>query len=244
MRFNLLLILFIFIGKLVTAQQQSLDVASPGSTSSYGIVRYYDPGAIGNKNVEKVNYSDINGTPFWNENWNAGILILNNDKAVKLQNVKLNLYTNELLYKDLTGAELAAENSIVKKVIIFKGQDTTNVAGVFLSLADADNKNTYAYYRACNDGKLVLLQLSVITVRTSEYDPMSGKNEHSFLRKQSWYILNNGILTRLSSLSKASVNSIVASTPQAETWLSSHNNKLKNEMEIVSYFSYCNTLSK
>ena len=77
--------------------QQNLDIGMPGETGgNYGTINYVDMSTLGKKKVEMISYSDISGSPFWNDNWNMALLFLNNNTVVKLHKAKLNLYTSEV----------------------------------------------------------------------------------------------------------------------------------------------------
>jgi hypothetical protein len=245
MRYFFLLICFLSICSLATAQLQSIDVSNPASTGgNYGAVKFYDPSTIGNKKVETINYADISGSPYWNNDWDAAILIFNNDKGVKLQKAKLNLYTNELLYFDATGTQLAVENKIVKRVIFFKGQDTSKITGAFLSLPNVEENSEYGYFQVLNDGSLQLLKLNKVSVHTSEYDPISGRNDHNFITKSAYYIKGIGIFSKLQALSEAGVAAALTFTSDMRIWLSNQKNRLKSEADVIAFLNYCNTAKK
>lgn len=235
--------LFIFFA-MPTNAQQVLDVAAPGETGgNYGTINYLDASRIGQKKVENLAYVDISGSPFWDESWNAAIFVLSNGNTAKVRKAKLNLYTNEVHFVNSNGIELVCENKDIKKIIFFKGMDTTKVLAVFESFLDASN-TVNSYYHVLNTGRLRLLVLQKILINEKEYDPLSGKREHSFFPKTTYAISDNGNLLPLKSLDYSNIFFIVHSNANAQQWLKQNKNKLKNESEVVSFLNYCNTQQK
>jgi len=93
------------------AQQQTLDLANT-TVGSMGYVRFNNYAALGQKNEDNLDYSEIRGNCFWDNEWSPALLILKNGKGVKLNKVKLNFYTNNVHYLDNKGGELVAQNTL------------------------------------------------------------------------------------------------------------------------------------
>ncbi|HRH61520.1 MAG TPA: hypothetical protein PL045_13175, partial [Chitinophagaceae bacterium] len=139
-----------------------------------GSVRYNDPSVLGQRPVVNIKYDDIDGTPFWNDKWNAAVLVLNNGLVIKADKVKLNLYTNEVLYSDSLGIVMAAETGLIKRIYFFKGSDTTSSPSALYYLKLPDD-TVYHYYQVLNYGESQLLKLKNIILYTKEPDALSGK---------------------------------------------------------------------
>ena len=95
-----LFILLCFLSTLSNGQMASVDYLP--TSGAGGITRFNNYPALGKKVTEKLEYSEIKGNCFSDSEWNAALLILKNGSKVKLKNVKLNLYTNDIHYLDNT----------------------------------------------------------------------------------------------------------------------------------------------
>jgi hypothetical protein len=236
-------IVLCMIGLTAQSQQQSqsLEINNPGSIGgNYGQVRYFDPSQIGKKNIETYNYADIKGTPFWDEHWNAALLFLKTGAVVKAPKVRLNAYTNDVHYMDSKGMELAAEPGNIKKIILFKGEDTTKVQAVFESFADVTNMASAVFYKVLNAGNARLLELDKAAIKKAPYDPLQAKTDVSFFLKYYYAVERNGQIFQLKSLDKNAFYSVIYPDESEETCLKANKNKLKNAAEIVSFLNYYN----
>ncbi len=110
-----IVILFSIISFSICAQQ-NLDIGAPAeSGGNYGSINYVDMSSLGKKKIENFSYTDISGSPFWNDSWNTALLFLNNKNAVKVEKAKLNLYNGEVHFINKSNVELVAENDYIKK---------------------------------------------------------------------------------------------------------------------------------
>jgi hypothetical protein len=239
-----LILLILYIPSI--CQQQVLDVSDPSSTGgNYGSIRFYDPSTLGIHSEEKTNYSDILGTPFWDDHWNAAHLFMKNGGIVKIDQVKINLYSNEIHYIH-NGVELVAEKGSVQKVLLYKQQDTSKILALFEYYPDFSNKTSTdpAYFRVLNTGKVRLLILQKSLVNTAPYDPIEGKAQKSFFSKTYYAISNDGNISPLKSLDHANLFSVLYPDAVSEAWLQKNNNKLKKETEVISFLQFYNTQHK
>ncbi len=230
----------------VEAQMQSFDVASPGSTgNNYGNVHFYDPAAIGQKNASVLHYSDIEGSPYLNEHWSPAFLFLRSGGAVKLKNVKLNLYTGDVVYIDNKGTELAALPGMVRRIVFLNEKDTTNVTSLFEAFPDSKVENGYTYYKILSDGKWKLLELQKSLIRTVPLDALADKrNESSFFLKISYAIANEETVFPLKTLGYSAISSVLQIDKNADQWLKENKNGLKKESDVIAYLQYCNSQKK
>ncbi len=219
------------------AQLQTFDVAG-GSAGNYGSVRYNNPAAIGQKTVDKLTYSDVRGRCFWSDEWSPGLLFLKGGNAIKMRQVKLNLYTNDVHYIDNSGSELVANSGLIKKIILFSTEDTLKVTAAFQSLIGLTKDDKEHYFQVMNEGAFQLLKNVSVTIRKSDYDPLLGRSEFNFVSSTNYFLKDKVSIKPLKGLNKSSVFSILEPTPEAEEWLKSTKNKVKNEEDIIALFSF------
>jgi len=236
-------LIFLCFASIFTNAQQTLDIAAPSQTGgNYGNISYVDVTTIGQKKIESFSYADVLGSPFWNDDWNTALLFLKKG-VVKVQKAKLNLYTDEIHFVDKSETERAVDNTDVKKVIFFKGADTTKILAVFEALPDSMSTNKLSYYQVLNKGKMRLLVLKKTFVKENEYNPTTGKKDHSFYYKTTYALANNANIFPV-KLNQSSILSVIPASADTEQWLKQNKNKLKNESEVVSFLDYYNSVIK
>jgi hypothetical protein len=222
------------------AQLQSFDVNVAG-VAAYGSVRYNDPLTLGQKTGSKINYSEIRGRYFWNEQWNMAIAILKGGRKVKMYQAKLNLYTSEIHYIDNGGSELAVEAGLIKQISLFSRNDSSQVIGTFVGLSGVTKDFKEHYFQLLNEGQTQLLKFTEVTLRKGDYDAMLGRTDYSFVSTARYYIKDIYGINALKALNKTAVFSILKSTSEGEEWLGKSKNRLKNELDLTAFFDFLNS---
>lgn len=208
--------------------------------ATLGITRFNNFQALGQKNVEAIDYSEIRGNCFWDAEWSSALLVLKSGSGIKLKNVKLNLYTNNVHYLDNKGSELVALTN-PSKVIFFDKKDTTKVSAVFQSFASfkEENKESFGQVLAGNDVQLVK---NFIISLNKEYDRVNAETDYRFRTFVEYSIIDHGNKSPLKSINKAAILSIIKPTKEQEEWLQANKNKLKSEADAIAFITFCNSL--
>ncbi|MGC3948714.1 MAG: hypothetical protein QM762_30145 [Chryseolinea sp.] len=224
------------IGGSAFSQTPTLDVSGAG-VGSYGTVKYTDPTTVGKTIKPDVTYEDVRGRYMWDNDWHKGYLVLKGGNRFNLDNIKLNLYTQDVHYI-ANGAELVADKSLVKDLVLF-GKDTTQVLATFHAFVPSGKKTT-EWYQQMNIGATQLLKKQASHVNKLPYDPSVGKTEYRFVTETEYYLLDKQKVQSLPALNKTSVNSVIPIDGEADKWLGSHKNKLKSEEDVVSFLDFHN----
>lgn len=240
MRLLVLLLLF-YSTTFCYAQLQSFEYANT-TIGSGGFVRFNDFAALGQKNNDKVDYSEVRGNCFWDSEWNPAVLILNSGKAFKLNSVKLNFYTNEIHFLDNKGNELVAQNNI-KNIVFYERKDTVKLKAVFSRIAGFQIKNVDSFAQLLVDGETQFLKRKEVKLVKNK-DVMLDHPDLKFVSDTYYYVEEKGNMKQLKNSNKESLFSIIKTSEEDEIWLKEHKNKLKNETEIVSYLTYRNSNKK
>lgn len=223
------------------AQQGTLEVVGkhPGGV---GFVRWNDPAAaLGQKKTEELTYADVEGTPFWSDKWNPGYLVMRGNSSVKLQQVKLNIFTGQVHYIDSSGNEMVADASQVPRLILMKAKDTAQVLANFEAYPSLYDGSRLFYYRVLSEGsKYRLMEFQQSFVKKSDYDPLQGKKESRFFIKSQYTIAEYAYMHPLPSLDHDNISHELEMKKQDEKWLMDHRNKLRNESEVVAFLDYLN----
>jgi len=231
----LVLSLFVFVSDFVVAQQLTMDVRDFD-----GNVKVFDPSSINAGKNTLISYTDIEGTPFWNEKWNPAILFFNNGSKAKINQAKLNLYTNEIHYLSSTGEELAVDNNGITRLVFLNKNNLTQPIASFALLMNHITGNGTAYYKVLNAGLFQLILLQKQFIKTSPYDPIQGKSITSFYSKKDYAIYNEGKIIPLRDLDKTSVLTAIPVNTITADWLNSTKSKLRNEKEVIEYLEQVN----
>jgi len=231
----LVLSLFVFVSDFVVAQQLTMDVRDFD-----GNVKVFDPSSINAGKNTLISYTDIEGTPFWNEKWNPAILFFNNGSKAKINQAKLNLYTNEIHYINNEGKELAVDNNGITRLVFLNKNNLTQPIASFALLMNHITGNGTAYYKVLNAGLFQLILLQKQLIKTSPYDPIQGKSITSFYSKKDYAIYNEGKIIPLRDLDKTSVLTAIPVNTITADWLNSTKSKLRNEKEVIEYLEQVN----
>jgi hypothetical protein len=221
-------------------QQAKIDFSFPSETNA---IKQNDPNLLRNlpQNSIKLNYTDIDGTAFWKEDWQKAFMYTKVGNVISLDKAKMNLYSGELHYISNVGSELVVETSAVTKVVFMQKKDSTKIDGVFAVLANFVDSNPIAFFRVFNTGNYQLVLLEQKKVKTTPYDPLQAKSNSSFYSNYYYALYNNGAVSPLKKLERNSILPSLKSHQEDEDWLNSKHNKLKTVTEVITFLDYYNS---
>src|SRR5258706_8065421 len=113
------------------AQSSTLDVIGSGTGLS-GYAGFNDQNRLLSKN-KVLEYGEIEGNCFWDDEWNSALLILTKGDRIKLKKVRLNFYSNDIHYLDKNDTEFTLLKGVINKIVFFDRKDTVKVKAVFQS---------------------------------------------------------------------------------------------------------------
>jgi len=234
-------LVFFVVPAMLSAQSNfTVDISSTAGNNGFGMVRVIKPAGFGTEKRPAVNYDEVSGTPYFNSKWLPAILLLAGNVSLKLEKVRLDLYTAEISYIDSTGKEMVAGNDVVKKLYFIDSKDTSKNTAVFQKINGVEGKPQGAYIQVLNSGKVQLLKFIQVVINNSGYDALAGKDKISFVPKTAYYILNDGIVSALKIFTRDAVLAIVPANNVGQSWLETNKNKLKTEADIIGFFTYYN----
>ncbi len=200
----------------------------------------YDPAHPKTNKTISLSYADIDGSPFWDEKWNPAILFFSNGAKAKVNQAKLNLYTDEIHYLSSDGTELAVENENITRLVFLNKNNLTQPIASFAKLINHTTGNGTAFYKVLNAGMYQLIVLQKQLVKTSPYDPIQGKSISSFYSKKNYAIYKEGNVTPLKDLDRTSVLAAVPTSNSSADWLKENKSKLKSEREVIDFLLQVN----
>ena len=242
LRFLLLAVLVLISSIHLKAQTLTIDVNEASKGPNPGMIMITNSAAIGDKKAKGLTYEDVEGSPFWDENWNSAILYFKSGAMYKLPKAKLNLYTTEVHYINENGSELVAETNLIDKIVFLNSKDATKILAVFAVQPDYIDNKPAGFFRVFNNGAYQLMLLQKNLVKVSPFDPLLGKNVTSFFKKTYYAIYNNGKTISLKGLDKNSVLDAIPFNASVEPWIKNTKNKLKSEEDFIALLNYYNSL--
>jgi hypothetical protein len=228
-------ILLLAIGFNAKAQQLNMDVRDFD-----GNMQVFDPANPNSSKNKGISYSDIEGSPFWSDKWNPAIVFFSGGGKAKINQAKLNLYTNEIHYLSSDGTELAVENEGITSIVFLNKNNLTQPIASFAKLVNHLTGNGTVYYKVLNSGIFQLIVLQKKLVKTSPYDPIQGKSITSFYARNDYAIYNEGKIIPLKDLDRIHVLNAVPLDIVTSDWLRSTKSRLKTENEVTAYLEQVN----
>lgn len=228
---------FVLLGIQATAQQLNMDVRDFD-----GNMQVYDPANPSKNKGTKLSYAEVEGTAFWSEQWNPAIIYFSNGSKAKINQAKLNLYTDEIHYLSADGTELAVDNKDITRLVFLNKTNLTQPIASFTKLTNHLTNKGLGFYKVLNAGNFQLILLQKQLVKTSPYDPIQGKSLSSFYTTRAYAIYNNGKINSCRDLDRTSILSALPFNSAIDAWLKENKNKLKSEKEVIAFLNYFNTL--
>jgi|GEM_PF-443680 hypothetical protein len=131
---------------------------------------------------------NLEGTPFYNEDWKPGIVLINNDLKSGEVMLKYNPYQNLVFFKEKKAENvLALNNEFVTGFILNKDSGKAFFKNGFN--AKDNDINRYTFFRVLHDGSVKLLVHHRTYVRKSQTNAFaSGTISNEFRHKEDYYI--------------------------------------------------------
>jgi hypothetical protein len=233
--------LFIW-GLAGSVSAQAFLESQPVGTSRDGVLIVYGSSGMNNN---RIPYERISGNPFWKPGFQMATL---SDAANNLYGrmpVKLNLYTNEVLFKTPGGEERVAAEGKVRKILFHPDDTSKTVSAIFeneLASIRTSNPNAQgtAYVQVLNQGDYQLLKHIKKMFVTA--DSLFGTMKRYYFSEQIHYYLNDrfGQAYKLKKLSKEAVTEKMNLDKEEEEWIRSSGLSMRKEEEVLQFLNYLN----
>jgi hypothetical protein len=227
--------------------QVSLESSPAGGTRDGALVVY---GSDNINNNKRVPYEKISGSPFWKSEYQLATIIDVKNQVLGKAPSKLNLYTNELYFISPKGEERVAAPGTVRKVVFYKGVDTTSeIAAVFennlpLIVENNPNAENPSYVQILNNGDVQLLKHLKKMFVTA--DSLFGTMKRYYFSDQVSYYINSkyGQNIRLRKLSRENVLETLRIVAADEAWIKKNAINFKKEEDVIRFLNYYNNREK
>ncbi len=184
--------------------------------------------------IRELAYVDVIGSPFENDEFLKGNVILNNDDEYENVPLKYNIYNDELYFKNTKDEMLL---SFVIPVKSFKIAGQTYLNG--FPEIDKFTKNSFYGLLAGNKIKLLFKSYKTI-VETRPYNsPYAEKRFESY---KAYFILKEGKMYKFKPSKKDLLELFGSSGPQIEEYIKKEKVNFKNDEDLIKLFDFINSL--
>lgn len=238
-----------FVAMAVSAlgHAQAFLESQPIGTSRDGVLVLYGSDATATN--KRIPYERISGSPFWKDEFLMATLISKDNQVLTKAPVKLNLYTNEVYFKNAAGEVRVPNKGLVTK-ILFYGTDTSRqVMAVFENnlpnIAETNpNAENPSYVQVMNNGEVQLLKYIKMQFITA--DSLFGTMKRYYFSDRVFYFLNTkyGQTFKLKKLNIESVTDQLNLDSGEREWIRKNQLSLKKEEEVVEFLNYLNAFRK
>ena len=187
--------------------------------------------------TSKNNYDEFQGTPYFSENYLPAIIYFQTGKPILVENLKLDLYANEVLILNDNNKVFTPVEQ-VKTIVFIDNKKNKQVQQVFELVNFEDGQNIYV--QAINTGKIRLLERTIVSAKSAEYKPLGGNTPARVVKKYIYYIAIDNEIKRLNSLNRESIQDIIPISDKDNSWLKENKSKLKNKEQIAQFLYHLN----
>jgi hypothetical protein len=230
-------LLIIFIGcAIYSSAQKTVDVSS-GDVNAMSLSFF---NVIGGEPFVNVKFTRlVDGSPYFSENWMKGNIMLSGEREYPGVYLKLDLFDNEVHYRDTKGNELTAVTPIWKVVLFDTAAQKifTFINGSGIQTSSRAN----GWYEILVEGKASLF--NKIEKRLDEKRPYgSATIEQSIISTPHYFILHNGTLTEVKKIKD--IPDILAEKKAAVAEFTKEKNLSgRGQEDLASVIAYFNSLN-
>jgi hypothetical protein len=141
--------------------------------------------------------SDVDGNPFFNENWGRVNLKLTSGNIYKDVKARVNTYSNYLHFMNDKGTEMYLEASEVSRVEMLDSVKKDSVLLSFVKLTVIENgKDVSYFYKVLSEGKTMLLERHRKKIKENKA-LYSGEIKRFYEQYEDYYVFAANALTPL-----------------------------------------------
>ncbi len=227
--------LLMFISEINAQVEIEIKTLQPGKISNF---QAYGLGNLSNE----VPLSSINGSPFFNEDWQMTTLLGSNRKDKWFCKAKINLVTNEIHYLDKSDNELVLESGVIKKTIIRDNIDTSKIIAIFEyhdepPILDVEKKGLYT--QVLNDGNFSILKYNK-RLLTSKDSLFGTQKKYFFTNYQYYFIKHQQQITLIKKLNTSNILGVLPNASAYINWIKTNKINLRKEEDFITFINYYN----
>ena len=179
---------------------------------------------------------EIEGSPYFNENWEPGYFIKTNGKATKMYPMRLNIYKNQLEFKfDENTIYVASPKPIKGFVQTAKnGSDILFMKGFDISNGDVSQKT---FLQVLHNGKTkLLLHHSCRFNEGHSKDMFTGKFTDRYVSTSNYYLMNvKGQFEQVKLKEKDILKTLESRGDELKAFIDQKDLNLKKEEDVITF---------
>lgn len=190
-----------------------------------------------NKIIIKDKPINLEGSPYLNEEWQTGSIILKNGDTIPSISLRLNVLKGEMQYQyeEKTYAIGAPEglNEIIMGRRIFK----------YLTYTE-DSKLKKNYFEVLSNGKSCLLKYHYIVILPANFNLAlnSGNKNDQIVHKMKYYAKIGDSIIEIEKRGKNLISAFGNNEALISKYIKENKISLKNESDLITLIKYSNTL--
>jgi len=180
----------------------------------------------------------VDGSPYFNDNWMKGSVVVNGGTQYSGIYLKLDLYDNEIHFQDQKGNEMIATIAVQKVLLVdTAAQRVYNfINGEFIQ----SNSRLKGWYQLLSEGKAILLKK--FNKQMQEFRPFgSATVEQSIITSSRYYILYDGNSTEIKKI-KEMAGILIDKKDEITQYIKSNNLSGKTDADFIGLINYYNQL--
>jgi hypothetical protein len=187
-------------------------------------------------------YPDVNGTPFFNEEYKYSNIILKNGRTFKSIKARIDLVTQEVHFVSSNGIPAFMEKGTVKEISY---ADTTESGIVpykfqtgFVSVIDKSSDN---FYLVLAEGNYCFLK-SITKKVTEKRNELTHESYKEFETYEDYFCYTKGEMKRWKKDKDLLLSELADKKPQIDQFMQSNKINFKNAESVAKLLSYYNSL--
>lgn len=232
---SLITVPFLLLSSPTMGQQRVVDVGKEETSPLSGLFF-----VLGGEPYSLAKYVRVvEGSPFFNEEWQLGSMILPGGKRYDSIELKIDLLADEVHYKDLKGNPLIATTRI--REIWLKDEKGKKYHFVHSSFIGTGTAAAAGWHQLLTDGSAILFGKPVKEI--TEVKPYgSSVSEQRITTVTRYFILHDNKLTPLKSLNSIP-DLFTQKADQLKQYISTNKLKGKSESDYISLVTYYNSIA-
>ncbi|HWK06419.1 MAG TPA: hypothetical protein VNS58_22450 [Puia sp.] len=231
----------IVLGALLTGLAGSLSAQSGFNpvTAAHSI-EVFDPN--GRRFVNPT--LDVEGSPFFKDEWVEGTVISANDKKYDHIKLRLNLQTQEWHFLAKDNTEMTVPKGTIKEILLYDSAGNNKKGTTFqcgFPAIDAQDKDNF--YQVLSQGKVWLLRSLRKTI-SQRKDDLSGDVRKEFVTYEVYYLFAGGTLQRVKKDKSFFLTLLADKKNRLEDFINENKLKFKSADDFVRVIDYYNSLSE
>lgn len=193
-------------------------------------------------NNQRLSYSQIQGSPFWDDIFYPADLFVSGNIKIGRFLVRYNLASQEFHYKGKDSIELVVSTEMVNRVVLYNTTDTINGTSVFVKNIPGlllNDKLIDDYVQQMNGGKYILYKHTKRAVVIA--DSLFGAAKRYYFGSTNTYFLQTP--KEVIQVKKISEDKILSSIPHIqgmENWIKENKIKMNREPDVLRFLTYYN----